>query len=144
MECLCSILSAPMRRRTTTTMRLLMTGRMQKCHQSYVRARANCREARGRARGRRGRRKNGRKAARYMRRRDGEECRSCRNMIRAISGSFHARHEWRGTREFGWMKGSFRKRAPEPCFKTKLFHRWLRSGSMLASKIHEEAGKKHY
>ena len=57
---------------------------------------------------------------------------------------FLPRHEWRGTREFGWMKGSFRKRAPEPCFKTKLFHRWLRSGSMLASKIHEEAGKKHY
>ena len=34
---------------TTTTMTLLMTARMQKCHQSYVRALANCREASERA-----------------------------------------------------------------------------------------------
>ena len=86
------------------TMRLLMTGRMQKCHQSYVRALANCREASERARERRKRRKNGRKAerARYMRTDgrtdDGEQCRSCRNMIRAIPPSTASTGEGRHAR----------------------------------------------
>ena len=52
------------------TMRLLMTGRMRKCHQSYVRALANCREAKERESGGRGERMGGRQSqpARYKRR----------------------------------------------------------------------------
>ena len=67
------------------TMRLLMTGRMRKCHQSYVRALANCREEEeGRMGGTNGAGSGEERASNEI---CGEQCRSCRNVIRDISTS---------------------------------------------------------
>ena len=93
------------------TMRLLMTGRMRKCHQSYVRALANCREAKERERAEEEEKEweEGRASQRDI---SGEQCRSCRNMIRTISPSKAA---WHGRHARIRMKGPFRKPEPPLC-----------------------------
>ena len=82
-----------------------MTLRMQKCHQSYVRALANCREASEEEKEwQEGRVSSEQRASEiYAAAADdhGEQCRSCRNMIRAISPSRDADDGRRSTREFG-------------------------------------------